>query len=438
MTAVKTLLPFATFAAGVALGALALRGGGETTPVAGKTKAPVKTRVAQRPAADPREAALERIGGDIARVFGENSSSREQDDWLAGLPASDIPLAVLALCDDIGPDGLPYPQRGIAKKLLARWVKEDREGALAWAESLRPAMRRYFLGEVLDAWAQEDALAAWEWVENSGDIEVMKNRSGVARGALQAHASRSAADAAAFLASLPKENGRTSVGLNYPEGFDFGTFLDGLSAMGENLPGIMPDGVLKAWASSDPDAASEWALGHPQLSFQGWGDIAEAVEAKSGREAAARWAAEQYLAADDEARRRIAREFSSRMFHPRVDLIMETAAAMDDSGAAWDFTREIVTKHWDASLGSDHLSYQIVANISGTEGRADAIAYAMAFRHPATRTEEMSDEVFQNLRRQRIESCEGEVSQLSANGLQRLGLTEADVSQALERLKHER
>jgi hypothetical protein len=435
----RALIPIATFIAGVATGVLATRDEpGADSVAAAANGGPASTRAAVRPAADPDEAARKRIAADLSRVSGERGRTAEFKQWLDGLAADDLPLAMLAIAGEAGPDGVPHAQRSVLEQLMERWIKVDREGALRWAESLQPGMRRYFVGIALEAWAEDDPLAAWAWIESSGEGDKVRSRSAVARKALQVHANRSAADAAAFIASLPKENSRGSVSLDYPEGFDFRAFLDGLAALGGKLPGIMPDNALGSWAANDPDAAHEWALGHEALSFQDWGKVVDAVEAKSGREAAASWAAGKYLAADEEARRRIAREISDGFFDGRLDLILGTAAAIEDPQTAWDFTREVVTSKFDPKLRGGGVAYQLIERIETPEGRADAIAHAMAFRSPVQRGNHQDDAAFERTRLASIEAAGEGVAGLPADSLAKLGLAAVDISRALERLKQER
>ncbi len=244
-----------------------------------------------------------------------------RQEWLESLSLDQLPDVFYSLCANIGPDGLNYQDKSFLESALGKWMKEDQEGALAWASQLPlGATKRYFMKTILGAMLEDNpqqALAvseALQFEDSEWDHEELQLKFG----GLQIDKAWAKPDATAsemldLYAKLPRGNGSLGTGLKqYPENFDFREFLDGIDAQNQadqKNPRSMPSDVLEKWAKLDAPAAAQWFLDmtekQHQVNFQNWNDIATAVTKTNGPAAYFEWAADIFSQSTDMQRKAI-------------------------------------------------------------------------------------------------------------------------------------
>lgn len=231
--------------------------------------------------------------------------------WAQNLPTSDIPSLVTGLCADLGPEGLPYEDRGLIDSALQTWWEKDSAALLDWLKRLpNSGTKRYLVSRLLAPMANDDpsraaALAESfkaqdpEWNDSElqdtlvkKQVEETWKQSGV-----------TADDMLQLYSRFSRGRGTTGerVGV-YPLNFDFRKFLDGMAALsqqdGKSLA-EMPSDALEAWAKVDPQAAVQWLVESQSdgrhrhgVTFADWEDIANGIAATSGPQAYHQWAAD--------------------------------------------------------------------------------------------------------------------------------------------------
>jgi hypothetical protein len=221
-------------------------------------------------------------------------------------------------------------QQSLALKIVAeKWNKSDRDGALAWAQSL-PSIpgegvtieRRdpKPLAAVLKTWFSEDAESALRWLEQQPDSAMKTDVLGVLSKDLGSENPQQAVEAASMMpAGKAQESALRNLIREWGES-DFDGALDWAQQHTDQrirnslLPPLVDQlasrdphaaldiaqtlegesqtrsvsGVLRAWAGKEPEAAAEWASAQPEndklLSSVAWS------WAQTNRERALEWA----------------------------------------------------------------------------------------------------------------------------------------------------
>lgn len=156
-------------------------------------------------------------------------------------------------------------------------ARQDPTFAMNAAQSLAgDEARRLAVGQVLEAWAEEDHVAAFEWVrsrtgEDSGDLLTL-----VMRPYAQAHLRQ----AGELISGLPAGPGRDRLVEGYVHelaGSDPEAAIDWVSQLGEETPthGAMAS-IFDRWAQRDPLAALDYAAANVEgeASFELVGRVA--------------------------------------------------------------------------------------------------------------------------------------------------------------------
>lgn len=247
-------------------------------------------------------------------------SARHQ--WLRTLSTGDLPVLILGLCMDCGPNGLGHDKMSLLRSTLDQWWRVDSEGLMGWLRALSPGgTKRFLTSEVLSRHLLEAdprraaAFAEAYAAEDPGWDGSKFNDATVALQIEEAwkNPQITAAEMVDLYARLSRGNSTQSQIIGaYPPNFDFQAFLDGLRALQMKegrSPSTMPGDTLRQWAAIDPQRAAEWLLEvqttrenewSGRLPFAEWEDIADAVSAKNGPQAYYQWAA-QILAQSPEA-----------------------------------------------------------------------------------------------------------------------------------------
>jgi len=241
--------------------------------------------------------------------------------WLSALSLDQLPGLFSSLCEEIGPDGLNYQDKSFFDEALNRWLKEDHDGALAWASQLASeATQRYAMKAILTAMLETDpqkALAMSQALQ-SEDIKWKHEEFHDKYVDLQIDKTWAKPDATTgeilnIYSELPRGKSCSGTLLNQvPDNFDFREFLDGIAALNQKdgkMVRSMPMNVLGKWAERDPQAAAQWFLDMTEkqhsVTFQYWSNIATAVIAKDGPIVYSGWAAEIFSQATDKQRKAI-------------------------------------------------------------------------------------------------------------------------------------
>jgi hypothetical protein len=245
-----------------------------------------------------------------APAKGPPTGQSERYQWVEKLPASDIPLFIEAFCAaNSGPEGMKSEDRLLVKQALRKWGRVNRQAVLDWVSGLPPGpTKRFLFSRVLETLliGSDPELAmelaedfqvrdpGWDFDEFSKTImrdtidKAWKNPATTAQEMLD------------FYKRIPSGRSTTygtPVG-DYPENFDFRTFLDGMADLVEKKkkPARFPTDALKVWAKSDPQAAAAWLMEatdkrNADLPFYSWNDIAQAVSSVHGSQVYYDWAA---------------------------------------------------------------------------------------------------------------------------------------------------
>ena len=257
-------------------------------------------------------------------VISPGVSAEERHRQLRELPPEAFPTLMAELCSDIGPKGLKHQEQHLIQNGLRKWWKSNRETLLQWVASQpNSATKRYLMSEILEDFllkedperaktlAEAYRLQDPKWAAEYNNLMVS--------GPIEAAWKNPQTTADQMLALYKTVNrGRHTQGTGvdvYPEGFDFGKFMDGMDAMNQAdglKSSIMPSDTLTAWAKQDPQQAAQWLLQATAkwkeqnrfgLPFARWEQIAKAVAGNRGPQAYYDWAAKFVGDLDETSRR---------------------------------------------------------------------------------------------------------------------------------------
>ncbi len=148
--------------------------------------------------------------------------------WMKGLALEEIGPLLAQLVAQTGPRGMDSLTQVQMNQLLDRWAGEDFDGAWTWvAACTNPGLSNYVKARLLEALVETDPDRAF-------DLDVLAfgqdpdYRSSVAGRVMAGRANRGAAELLALVQRLPTGRGTSFMPVEYPEGFDFKTLLDGL------------------------------------------------------------------------------------------------------------------------------------------------------------------------------------------------------------------
>lgn len=231
---------------------------------------------------------------------------------------ADIPAVIAHLLSQAGPSGLSWETRSAIDIMLARWAKEDFDGALAWARSHpnRNAAKDFVEGILKER-------ATTDFDSTLAIIRTLRKEDGLlldlGQELFETAAKRGARQAFELLAEFPNEDsGSGGSPGDFPPGFDFQTFAELTS---EHLAKAthggggpfehFPTNVLEEWAKVDSSAALEFFLSSKPLPFNDLGDITGTFLNMAKPETAFPWIAEQYTDLTREQRARFAGNLNS-------------------------------------------------------------------------------------------------------------------------------
>lgn len=261
------------------------------------------------PASTPQDASARLLAslpaaGD-ARHFGRN----ERTQWVDDLPADDIPLFIEALCAaNSGPSGIKFDDRWLIDQALHKWGNGNRQAVLAWVKGLPPgATKRFLFSRVLEsvflkADPQLAMRLAKDFKARDPDWDYDEIMDSLVKNSINKaweNPATNAKEMVELYSQLPRDLSTTGSAIkDYPENFDFRTFLDGLAELSANgkRPSRLPSDALAVWARADPQAATAWLMEsteqrQSQLPFYSWDDIAKAVASVHGSQGYYEWAA---------------------------------------------------------------------------------------------------------------------------------------------------
>ncbi|WP_193213646.1 hypothetical protein [Luteolibacter marinus] len=241
-------------------------------PVPEKSAPPAK--VSRRPPAEMRSRSAERRA-TAERTLDEltrEPHGQAHKDLLAGLSPEDMPALLGLLEERAGLFGLAYDDKRLVKDLLLQWYEQDPDGALAWTQSLSSEKDRLALiADLIGHEAKTDLAKAIELArqfskDNEGNPKIPSG--------LLFESAKGGAEFVVEVCRLGVSNKsfRTGPGLEYPEGFDFATALNGIADASEAAgPGLtlssVPGNLLTEWSKLDPQAAYAWLQLGREVSF---------------------------------------------------------------------------------------------------------------------------------------------------------------------------
>jgi|GEM_PF-3437286 len=404
------------FGAGLLVGAISQRHHVDPqTTVVHRTAQPVRTDSSRSEKKGVQSQEEARIQSEInGWYYPQDLASKKK--LVAGVPLKDIPTALRLLRGNQG---------WLDHDLLSRWFEADSDAAWRWTEAL--AMDQYRadgLKVLLLKLAESDPMGALARALSYRQSDELIRLDGVVDLVLKYKLPKSEKPADEFLAildSLPRNDKSKpwkmeGVSYEFPPGFDFQHFMDGLARMNENLPAVMPSGVLSSWADADPDAAQAWVLAKKSDGYGDWGVVLNTVFEKKGLEDAARWAAEKYEAADDAARLKIAGGVVIKDINgwADLDIVLEISKNLKSTTKASDFLRRVVKVEWRDLNNQQEADFKLLRSFATPAERIDVIAEMIT----TTPTEE-------------YENPTDHLNGIPEHQLQLLGVTREQIQQAV-------
>ncbi|RYD17803.1 MAG: hypothetical protein EOP88_24800 [Verrucomicrobiaceae bacterium] len=211
------------------------------------------------------DAALER--GRAAKRWIDRAETEGMEKVAPEVPPDDM-AAVMEKMFSSTWGGLTGKQMGDLLRLMISWAKQDKDGALAWARNLEVSQQREIaLTGIAAGVGKTDPMAGFEIYSETGTVTTAA--AGRALEAMMEEVYRlAAAKGAEALVDIarrsPVNETRTihGVRLEYPEGFDFATLMDGLAKISRSNmifdKAIVPPDPMGQWVLRDPDAAFDY------------------------------------------------------------------------------------------------------------------------------------------------------------------------------------
>ena len=322
-----------------------------------------------------------RIESEIAGWYSIGPEAKGKK--VSAMPLKDIPMALRLL---------PGNQGWLDHDLLLHWFEADADAAWRWTEALpMDQYRADSLKVLLLKLAETDPMGALARALSYRQSDELIRLDGVVGLVLKYKLPKSDKPADEFLAildSLPRNDKSKpwkmeGVSYEFPPGFDFQHFVDGLRRMRGNLPIVMPIGVLNSWAEADPDAAQAWVLANKpdeNERYTDWGVVLNTVFEQKGVEEAARWAAEKYEAADDAGRLRIAEGvvITDMNGWADLDVVLEISKNLNSKTKSSDFLRRVVRHEWSNLRNEQAVDFKLLRTLATPAERLDVIAEMVA------------------------------------------------------------
>lgn len=198
--------------------------------------------------------------------------------------------------------GMSEQQVGQLMFLMETWAERDAEGALAWARGLEVSRQREIaLTGVAVVIGKTDPMAGFEIYTEVGEVNVQIDSDPLRPMMDEVYRLAAAKGVDALLETIsrtPENKMRIHprVSIDYPEGFDFAGFIDGLAAV--NRPdgkvwisrSFTPPDPLGRWALRDADAAFDHALARTgEGRYASMDEMDREMSEKSGTTEAVRW-----------------------------------------------------------------------------------------------------------------------------------------------------
>jgi hypothetical protein len=198
--------------------------------------------------------------------------------------------------------GMSGQQVGQLMFLMETWAEQDAEGALAWARGLDVSRQREIaLTGVAVVIGNKDPMAGFEIYTEVGEVNV-QIENGPLRPMMDEVYRLAAAKGVDALLEIvrrtPENKTRTlpRVSIDYPEGFDFARFIDGLATVNRTdgkvwlSRSFTPPDPLGRWALRDADAAFDHALTRTgEGRYASVDEMDREMAQKSGNTEAVRW-----------------------------------------------------------------------------------------------------------------------------------------------------
>lgn len=164
--------------------------------------------------------------------------------------------------------GIDEKQMGDLLRVMIAWADKDKETALAWARNLEiPQQREIAMTGIARSIGKTDPMAGFEIYSETGTVTTAaagRALEGMMEEVYRLAAAKGAEALVDIARRSPVNETRTihGVRLEYPEGFDFATLMDGLAKISRsNLifdKAIVPPDPMGQWVLRDPDAAFDY------------------------------------------------------------------------------------------------------------------------------------------------------------------------------------
>jgi len=267
--------------------------------------------------------------------------------------------------------------------LMETWADQDPQGALEWARGLEvPRQREIALTGAAVAIGKDDPMAGFEIYTEVEAVNVQIDSDPLRPMMDEVYRLAAAKGVDALLEIVrrtPENKTRTRpmVSIDYPEGFDFARFIDGLATV--NLPdgkvwisrSFTPPDPLGRWALRDADAAFDHALTRTgEGRHMSVDEMDREMSQKSGNTEAVRWMGEK-LASLESARLAALLPRSGLLNSP--GRIREYAAVMPEA-AAQEFRFHVIQ-------ASPYL-IEMLQDVPGMEERMAVIERLRGVKEP--------------------------------------------------------
>jgi len=268
------------------------------------------------------------------------------------------------------------------KLLIAEWTEKDPEGALAWARNLRhPQQRELGLSCIALAIGSKDPEKGFEiYAElEKAQMPVDYNLAyGVISTAYKNAAKNGPEALLEFLRRTPVSDGGgggLAFNIEYPQGFDFATLMDGLAQDGYFKSFRQGDskrfsvhGTLGEWAVRDREAAFTYLTEHAKEgTAYPLDQITTWMENKQGKAQTQAWLGEKLSALDSTQRQQL---IKGSMLSCGPDELKRFIEAMPTPEAATEFRYEILQAAGEAGWGG---KYGILNEVPEIEDRLAVI-----------------------------------------------------------------
>ena len=355
--------------------------------------------------------------GDAAQLEKSRNAARWMDrmekegmDKVAEeIPTADMqPLMEKMMASMWG--GMSEEQAGQLMFLMETWAEQDAEGALAWARTLEvPRQREIALTGAAVVIGKEDPVAGFEIYAEVGEVNV-QIESGPLRPMMDEVYRLAAAKGVGALLEIvsrtPENKTRTHphVSIEYPEGFDFAKFIDGLATVNSRegkgwiSRSFTPPSPLGRWALRDADAAFDHALTRTgEGRYASVNEMDEEMSEKSGTSEAARWMGEK-LASLEPAQLATLLPRSGLLSHPErlrsYAAIMPEAAAREFRFQAIQASPHLIEILQDVPEVEDRLA--VIERLRGVKEPGYIRSFMKQWQVPQDRIDKVTQSVTQN------------------------------------------